>query len=140
MYRLKGTRYLWVGLVACLMLVLAACGPAEAPADMAEPEAEEMADVADDGCPYNEAPMLADSGGPDWPASVDALRSKPCLGEGLAVNPVGWLSRFGDYGGEIIYSVVHVEMKDAVHHGHRDPKIRRAVSPRLGHAATTTRK
>lgn len=126
MYRLMETRYLWVGLVACLMLVLAACGPAEAPADMAEPEAEPVSEVADDGCPYNEAPMLAEQvAAGTLPGVCERLPVEPLvLGEGLAVNP-DWVDvQIGDYGGEIIYTVVHVEMKEPPFiTDNREPKI-----------------
>ena len=126
MYRLMETRYLWVGLVACLMMVLAACGPAEAPADMAEPEAEPVSEVADDGCPYNEAPMLAEQvAAGTLPGVCERLPVEPLvLGEGLAVNP-DWVDvQIGDYGGEIIYTVVHVEMKEPPFiTDNREPKI-----------------
>ena len=36
MVSLTQARFLLVGLIACLMVVLAACGPAEAPAEMTE--------------------------------------------------------------------------------------------------------
>ena len=46
------------------------------------------------------------------------------LGEGLAVNP-DWVDvQIGDYGGEIIYTVVHVEMKEPPFiTDNREPKI-----------------
>lgn len=106
---------------------LVACGPAAAPAaeteetEMAEPVAE-----ADAGCPYNEAPMLAAQvAAGTLPGVCERLPIEPLvLGEGLAVDP-DWVDiQIGEYGGEMIYTVVHVETKEPPFiTNNRDPRI-----------------
>ena len=59
------------------------------------------------------------------PGVCERLPVEPLvLGEGLAVNP-DWVDiQIGDYGGEIIYTVVHVEMKEPPFiTDNRDPRI-----------------
>ena len=115
-------------LALSMVLLMAACGPAEAPAEVEAPAAEAPADtaMADDGCAYNEAPMLAEQvAAGTLPGVCERLPIDPLvLGEGLAVNP-DWVDvQIGDYGGEIIYTVVHVEMKEPIFiTDNREPKI-----------------
>jgi peptide/nickel transport system substrate-binding protein len=119
----------WVLGVALLMaLILAACGPGEAPEEMAEsaePEGADMA-MADGDCPYGEAPMLAEQvAAGTLPGVCERLPVEPLvLGEGLAVDP-DWVDvQIGDYGGEIIYTLIHVETKEPpVITDNRAPKI-----------------
>ncbi len=122
-----GLGRLLVVLSLALGLLLVACGPAEAPEAMEEPaEAAEPMAEADDDCPYGESPMLAEQvAAGTLPGVCERLPIEPLvLGEGLAVDP-DWVDiQIGEYGGEIIYTFVHVEIKEpVVITENRDPLI-----------------
>ena len=109
-----------------LSAFLIGCAPAveeapPAPAPMAEAAADD-----DSACPYNEAPMLAAQvAAGELPGVCERLPIEPLvLGEGLAVDP-DWVDvQIGEYGGEMIYTVVHVETKEPMFITlNRDPEI-----------------
>lgn len=128
-------RHLAIGralLLLCLGLAFlaAACGPGDTPAaEEPEPkpaaEAEPMAE-ADGDCPYGQSPMLAEQvAAGTLPDVCDRLPVEPLvLGEGLAIDP-DWVDlQIGEYGGTIIYTFVHVEIKEpVVITNNRDPEI-----------------
>ena len=108
------------------VLFIAACGPADVPMEAEVPAEEVPAAMVDDGCAYNEAPMLAAQVAAGvLPSVCERLPIEPLvLGEGLAVNP-DWVDvQIGDYGGSMIYTFIHVEIKEPIFiTDNRDPQI-----------------
>ncbi len=113
----------------CVGMILVGCGVPDVPAAADEPSTDAqapMAEADDDGCAYNEAPMLAEQvAAGTLPGVCDRLPVEPLvLGEGLAVDP-DWVDiEIGEYGGEMIYTWVHVEIKEPIFiTNNRDPEI-----------------